>query len=53
MKSSYDCVLIGGGVSGLAIAYNLAKKGYRDIAVLEKCYLGSGSTGGRAVGVII
>ena len=51
MKSSYDCVIVGGGISGLAIAYELAKKGYRDVAVLEHCYLGSGSTGRCGSGI--
>ncbi|MEN6388511.1 MAG: FAD-binding oxidoreductase [Candidatus Cryosericum sp.] len=51
MRSSYDCVIIGGGVSGLAIAYELAKRGYRDVAVLEESYLGSGSTGRCGSGI--
>ena len=39
-------VLIGGGGHGLATAYYLAKNhGYRNIAVLEKGYLGSGNIG--------
>ena len=45
MKSSYECVIVGGGISGLAIAYELARKWYHDGAVLEHVYLGSGSTG--------
>ena len=51
MRSSYDCVIIGGGISGLAIAYELGKKGYRDVAVLEDSYLGSGSTGRCGSGI--
>lgn len=34
MKASI--VIIGGGISGAAIAYNLAKKGMKDIIVVEK-----------------
>ena len=45
-KAEYDMVLIGGGGHGLATAYYLAKNhGYRNIAVLEKGYLGSGNIG--------
>ncbi|MBF0224380.1 MAG: FAD-dependent oxidoreductase [Desulfobacterales bacterium] len=46
LKSSYDAVIIGGGVHGLATAYYLAKNhGMHNIAVLEKKYLGFGSSG--------
>ena len=46
MKRSYDAVVIGGGVHGLATAYYLARNhGIRDVAVLEKSYLGSGGSG--------
>ena len=38
----YDVVIIGGGVHGLAIAYELAKRGVKDVAVLDRSYLGSG-----------
>ena len=46
MKDSYDVVIIGGGVHGLAAAYYLAANhGITDVAVLEKGYLGSGGSG--------
>lgn len=45
MHSSYDVVIIGGGVQGLSLAYNLAKKGLHSVAVLEKSYIGSGASG--------
>ena len=46
LKKSYDVVIIGGGGHGLSTAYYLAKKhGVRNIAVLEKGYLGGGNTG--------
>lgn len=46
MKSSYDVVIIGGGLHGLATAYYLAKNhGITDIAVIEKGYIGSGGSG--------
>jgi sarcosine oxidase subunit beta len=44
-KPTYDVVIIGGGVHGLAIAYELAKRGVRDVAVLEKAYIGAGGSG--------
>jgi sarcosine oxidase subunit beta len=39
-----DVVVIGAGVVGASITYHLAKNGCRDIVVLEKDYIGSGST---------
>ena len=51
MKKKASVVIIGGGVNGLAIAYNLAKLGMKDIIVLEKNYLGSGASGRNAGGV--
>ncbi|KKL03624.1 hypothetical protein LCGC14_2624270, partial [marine sediment metagenome] len=48
MPSKADVVIIGGGVTGNAIAYNLAKEGLKPV-VIEKSDIGgeaSGSTGG-------
>jgi sarcosine oxidase subunit beta len=43
---AYDVVIIGAGGHGLAAAYYLARDhGIRDIAVLEKGYIGGGNTG--------
>ncbi len=45
LKPSYNAVIVGGGGHGLATAYYLAKEhGVRDIAVLEKGFLGGGNT---------
>jgi sarcosine oxidase subunit beta len=45
-RDSYDVVIIGGGVHGLATAYYLAADhGVRNVAVLEKSYIGSGGSG--------
>jgi len=45
MKRNYDVVIIGGGVQGLSLAYNLAKTGLSKVALIEKSYLGSGASG--------
>ena len=46
LKASYDVVIVGGGVHGLAAAYYLAANhGITDVAVLEMAYLGSGGSG--------
>ncbi|MHA1910654.1 MAG: NAD(P)/FAD-dependent oxidoreductase [Candidatus Kariarchaeaceae archaeon] len=45
LPKSADIVIIGGGVSGLGVAYELAKKGFGKIVVLEKDYFGAGATG--------
>src|SRR5437016_9709171 len=45
-RKTYDVVIIGGGGHGLATAYYLAKEhGIRNVAVLEKGWLGGGNTG--------
>src|SRR5712691_12747228 len=42
----YDVVIVGGGVNGLSLAYNLASgHGVRSVAVLEGNYIGSGGSG--------
>ncbi|MDQ3637795.1 MAG: FAD-dependent oxidoreductase [Actinomycetota bacterium] len=46
LKSSYEAVVIGAGVHGLATAYYLAKEhGVTDVAVLDKGYVGGGASG--------
>src|SRR5690625_4421307 len=45
-RRRYRMIIVGGGGHGLATAYYLAKNhGIRDIAVLEKSWLGGGNTG--------
>ena len=45
-KKEYDILIIGGGGHGLSTAYYLAKNhGLKNIAVLEKGYLGGGNVG--------
>ena len=50
MKSKADVVIIGGGVNGCSLAYNLAKKGFTVVAV-EKKYLSAGATGACGAGI--
>lgn len=45
MKESADVVIIGGGVTGCGIAYNLAKRGMDNVIVIERNFLCSGATG--------
>jgi len=46
LKSSYEIVIIGGGIHGLATAYYLGKDhGIKDVAVLERRYVGYGGSG--------
>lgn len=51
MKNKAEVVIIGAGISGCSIAYNLAKKGVKNIVVLDKNYICSGSTGRCGAGV--
>lgn len=45
-KPSYDAIIVGGGGHGLGAAYYLAKTfGMRNIAVVEKGWIGGGNTG--------
>ena len=50
MKTA-DAVIVGGGVTGVSIAFHLAGLGVRRIVVLERKFLGAGGTG-RSVGII-
>ena len=45
-----DAVVIGGGAMGTSVAYNLAKAGVKDVVLLEKSDICSGSTGRCAGG---
>jgi sarcosine oxidase subunit beta len=44
-------VVIGGGVVGCSIAYHLARRGQRDVVVLEREAVGSGTTSKAAGGI--
>ena len=45
MKHTADVVVVGGGVMGCSILYNLAARGVTNTLLLERSVLGSGSTG--------
>lgn len=44
MKSHHNIIIVGGGIVGCSTAYHLAKMGIKDVLVLEKGELTSGST---------
>jgi len=46
-----DVVIIGGGVQGNSIAYNLAKRGQKNIVILEKDTCANGSSGRCGAGI--
>jgi dimethylglycine dehydrogenase len=44
MKTHFKAVIVGGGAVGTSIAYHLAKGGWKDVVLLERDELTSGST---------
>jgi sarcosine oxidase subunit beta len=44
-------VIVGGGIFGLALAYELGKRGVHDVLVLERAYLNAGASGRNGGGV--
>lgn len=51
VKARAEVVIIGGGIMGLALAYNLAQLGRTDVVVLEQGYLCAGASGRNGGGV--
>ncbi len=46
-----DIVVVGGGIFGLALAYELGRRGVTDVLVLERGYLNAGASGRNGGGV--
>jgi dimethylglycine dehydrogenase len=44
MKSHVQVAVIGGGVVGCSVLYHLTKRGWKDVALIERSELTSGST---------
>ena len=51
LPRSADIVIIGAGAIGASIAYHLARRGARDVVVLERDQVGAGSTSKAAGGI--
>ena len=45
LRRTYEVIVIGAGVHGLALALGLAERGVRNVAVLDASYPGSGASG--------
>lgn len=45
LRAAYDVVIVGGGIQGLALGYELARRGIREVCVLEASYPGAGASG--------
>ncbi|MGC9125834.1 MAG: NAD(P)/FAD-dependent oxidoreductase, partial [Caldisericaceae bacterium] len=48
---NYDVVIVGAGISGLSTAYYLGKAGVMKVLLLDKSYIGAGSTGRCGTGI--
>ncbi len=51
MKEHVQVAVIGGGIVGASVLYHLTKKGWRDVVLLERLELTSGSTWHAAGGM--
>jgi sarcosine oxidase subunit beta len=45
LRRAYEVAIVGGGVQGLALAYELAARGMRDVVVLDAAWPGAGASG--------
>ncbi|MEK6606948.1 MAG: FAD-dependent oxidoreductase [Myxococcota bacterium] len=46
-----DVAIVGAGIQGLALAYELARRGCKDVVVLDKAYVNYGASGRNGGGV--
>jgi sarcosine oxidase subunit beta len=51
LREHAEIVIVGGGVMGLSIAYQLARRGLTDVVVIERGYLAEGASGRNGGGV--
>jgi len=51
VKEAYDVIIIGGGIIGCSVAFELAKRGRTDVLIIEREYLTSGATGRCGAGI--
>lgn len=51
MKKNYDVIIIGAGIIGCSVAFELATRGVKDILVVERKYATSGNTGKCGAGI--
>src|SRR3712207_4616578 len=45
MKATADVVVIGGGINGVCVAWELARGGVRDVVLVERQHLAAGPAG--------
>ncbi len=50
MKAEYQAVVIGGGIVGASVLFHLSKMGWKDVVLVERAELTSGSTWHAAAG---
>lgn len=50
-KRTANAIVVGGGIQGVSTAYHLAKYGMKDVVLVEKNTLASGSTGRCGAGI--
>lgn len=51
LAAETETLIIGGGVMGLGLAYELCRRGRSDVTVIERSYLASGASGRNGGGV--
>ena len=50
-RKSYDVIVIGAGIQGSCLAFELGKRGVKNVLLIEKEYVSSGATGRCAAGI--